>query len=148
MSNNLRIIPYRPGHLDCLNQKGIFHSETENEARLEEFAHHPSVHVRTVLMGHVPLAIVGLILMRPGVAELFSITAVEVKDFPIAFHRTVLSLIHDVERDFKLERLSMTVREDYEEGHRWAESLGFSCEGVLKNYAPGKVNHVLYARAE
>lgn len=46
-------------------------------------------------------------------------------------------------------RLEITVKKDFESGHRWAKILGFHVEnppGILKGFGPGGEDHVSYVR--
>lgn len=43
-------------------------------------------------------------------------------------------------------RVEMTVRADFEQGHRWAKMLGFQREAFYKQYGPEGEDHVGYVR--
>ena len=43
-------------------------------------------------------------------------------------------------------RVEMTVREDFEQGHRWAHMLGFEREALFRQYGPEGEDHVGYVR--
>jgi hypothetical protein len=48
-------------------------------------------------------------------------------------------------------RIEMTVRVDFEAGHRWAKLLGFEIEnppGILKQYGPLGEDHIAYVRIQ
>jgi hypothetical protein len=46
----------------------------------------------------------------------------------------------------KLRRIETTVRSDFEEGHRWANMLGFNRECTMKSYGDDGYDYDLYAR--
>jgi hypothetical protein len=146
MKCDLRVIDYRAGHLDCLNAKAVFHGELELEARIETALKANQCIVKTVFMGRQPLAVLGLTLIREGFAEAWSLTSEEVRDVPISFHRVVLGILSAYEKALRLTRIQMTVRENYEEGKRWARSLGFQEEGLMRKFGPDGSHHFLYAR--
>jgi hypothetical protein len=46
-------------------------------------------------------------------------------------------------------RIELTVRRDFEQGHRWARILGFAVEnppGILAGFGPMGEDHVSYVR--
>ena len=73
-------------------------------------------------------------------------TSDEVRSIPLAFHRRILALLANYEKTLNLHRIVMSVQEDFEEGIRWAEALGFEREGLMRKHGPTKLNHYLYAR--
>lgn len=146
MNSKVRAIPYKPGHLDCIEAKEVFESEEAIATRIAQISPLPGVHIETILFGRIPVAIMGLNHMRDGVAEVWTVISERAKEHPMSFHRAVLGRLHAYEKKMKLVRMSMTVREDFEEGIRWAELLGFEREGLMKRFGPNGQNHFLYAR--
>lgn len=45
-------------------------------------------------------------------------------------------------------RIEIDVRADHAAGRRWAEHLGFACEGVRRKYTPDGADMILYARVK
>lgn len=45
-------------------------------------------------------------------------------------------------------RVETAVKTDFQQGHRWAELLGFSNEGTMSGYAPDGSDYDLYARVQ
>jgi len=46
----------------------------------------------------------------------------------------------------KLHRLEMAVTASWDQGLKWAKSLKFEREGLMKKWSHDKVDHVLFAR--
>ena len=92
------------------------------------------------------VAIFGLIVHWAKVAECWAVVSDLAHNKPLTFHRQVLSVINEYEKKFSLHRMQITVRSDYVIGCRWAKSLGFKREGLMKKYMPNGGSHYLYAR--
>lgn len=143
---SLDVVEFKIEHLDIIRQKSVFNSKALVREKIEKLATLPYCHIATIMDGDNPLAILGIINHRPGFGEAWSITSEDVKKKPIAFHKAVLSLMSYFETYLSICRLQIDVKESFSEGIRWAESLGFECEGLMKHYDVDGSNHYLYAR--
>ncbi len=83
---------------------------------------------------------------NPGVYDAWAITSKEVSKYPISFHKSVSKLLNHLEIDLDTKRIQGHVKEGFDEGCRWLESLGYVKEGLMLQYGPDGANHWLYAR--
>lgn len=94
------------------------------------------------------VAIFGSNNINTKVVQLWAVISDEVKRYPIAFHKLVLLLLPEYLNNSTEHRFQMTIREDFKAAAKWAESLGFECEGNLKMYGVDGSNYLLYARVK
>lgn len=59
--------------------------------------------------------------------------------------KSLKRLIEDGLKKTGIDRLEMEVMSGFKHGERFAEMLGFECEGVMRKYYKGK-DYKLYAR--
>lgn len=93
------------------------------------------------------LGIVGGIYYFPGVAEVFALLSKDIKGSR-GFHKAVKTLVDGAFEEFKVHRLQMVVRADFTMGKKWASSLGFEPEGLMKKYGPNGDDYVLFGRVK
>lgn len=143
---SLKVLLYKPGHMDFLVPKEIFDGSVD-EDRINTIASRSDIAgVYSITIGGEMAAVVGMVECWAGVGELFSVTSEIIKRAPVAFHKTCLRLIDmDAER-LKFRRLQLHVKEQFEEGNKWALSLGFQREGLLREYDMVGTNCVFYGR--
>lgn len=146
MSSKVTITPYQHEHQLQIQLKPVFETEEDLPTRLKTLEANPNAHTVTLLGEEGVLAILGLIVYWPGVAEAWSLTSDAVKKVPVAFHKAVLLLLDSEIQRLKLHRVQMTVKKDFQEGMRWAEALGFFPEGILHRYGPDRSDFYLYTR--
>jgi len=91
-------------------------------------------------------AIVGGYLFYPGVMEMFSITSMLVHTHANGFIRCMREIMEHTQKEFKLWRFQTTVPVEVDQPDRYAKLLGLEREGLMKQYGPNKVDHVLYSR--
>lgn len=100
----------------------------------------------TLFLGEEPLAVLGWFQPCSRVIQAWGILTDAVKKCPLAFHKTVKSLIEHTFQSLGIQRVQISVRRDYLEGQRWAESLGFQNEGLMRKYGPDQSDYYLFAR--
>jgi RimJ/RimL family protein N-acetyltransferase len=140
------LIPFQIEHVDRITERSVFNAKDQLRERLKVLSTQRGAHMGTIARGEKILAIVGVIQTRQGFGEVWSVTSDEIRSTPIAFHKLALALLRHFEQRLSLTRVQVTVREDYVTGQKWAESLGFVREGVMRKYDLDGSNHVLYAR--
>lgn len=125
----IEIVNYHPDFLKELKPKAIHAGELS-----------PEIKTQAVCLirkpEHAILAIFGGAWLCPGVMHIWAFISDEVHKGPRAFHEKTLELLGNVQKIEGLRRLQIDVREDYPEGIKWAESLGFKREGLMHGYAP------------
>lgn len=137
------IVPYKAEHLKrLLEQPGHenmleFMSSTEYQRYLE--AQGESF---TALEGDKILACAGLLKMWKGRAVAWAIMDKDLKKHFLSIHYAVKRFLSAT--DYR--RIETHVYCDFEQGKRWIELLGFTCEGVLHKYTPDGFDCFGYSR--
>lgn len=134
----ITVIPFKPEHLEQIELKENF-----NQGEC------PKTIVNTafsVMDGETVLAILGGFPFVPGVIHWWSFLSKHIDRYPIEFHKTILKVLAWYEKNEKPRRMQFEVKADYVEGQRWAESLGFEREGLMRAWGPDGCDHYLYAR--
>jgi len=90
-------------------------------------------------------AIVGLSILRQGVALGWAITTDHLVEKPIAYTRRMLDIIEEVYVHFKLHRLQIYVK-CKSDLVRWAEVLGFEIEGCMKSFGIDRSDYYIMGR--
>lgn len=90
-------------------------------------------------------AIVGLSILRKGVALGWAVTTSNITEKPIAYTRRMLDIIREVYAHFNIHRLQIYVkcRSDLV---RWAQVLGFEIEGRMKSFGTDKSDYYIMGR--
>ena len=133
----VKIVPYTPDHLEKIRLKDIYAGENIQAVGV------PAV---TFLVGDQPIAILGWILPALGIMQVMALISDDVRKVPLAFHKSVRNIIQYAFTVYKLRRMQMSVWCGYMEGYQWAKSLGFECEGIMKNYRADRQPCWLFAR--
>ena len=105
----------------------------------EEFTH-------TMMANGKPVCIFG---MRPywfGVAEFWLVPSVYISKYPIAVVKECRSYLDEMIRQYDLKRLQITVSYHNNTAYKFAKSLYFKKEGVLKKYGPEGADYFMMAR--
>lgn len=142
----IEIVEFHVEHIQQMQARWVFEGDPWMEDNCKVLSQSPNSLVKTLkYRGHI-IGVVGLSLFWPGVALVWTVLSERIKQCPIAFHKTVKRLLDFAIVNLKLWRVQMDVRADFPQGHRWAESLGFKKECIMKKYGPTGVDHILYAR--
>lgn len=140
----IKAVNFKEEHLDqMLNRRGSTSLESlkENIRSMGDRAV-----VKTLVLDDKILGVLGFNLVHTGVIECWSILSDLIKDHYVSFHKSVLALLHYVEDKMKPHRVQVMVDSNFETGKKWAESLGFVCETILKMYGPLKQDYCVYVR--
>jgi len=83
------------------------------------------------------VGIFGLVNLRVGVVEAWAAMKDSLREHPLFMHRFVKRKLIDLRGKF--HRIQCFVFDGYQDGLRWAESLGFQREGIEHSFlSPGK----------
>lgn len=148
MAAGLRLVPFAPAHLDLIEpyaEEAIVLAPGVDRHRLA-VAYAEAGPAATFLAGGDAIAIAGLAMMWPGVAEGWALVGPGAARHPAAFRRAVGRAIETVRREKRLHRLQFAVLANHGRARRLARSLGFEEEGPLRRYGPGGEDFVRYAR--
>jgi hypothetical protein len=133
----IKVRPFRPEDYEKIRLKSIYGPEKIEGVLGPAF---------TFLIDEQPIAIFGMYLIGPGLGQVWALTSDDLRREALGFHKAVLGLIYWSFDNWKLRRMQMSVRVGYTEGWKWARSLGFKCEGVMKAYSPDGTDCWLFAR--
>jgi L-amino acid N-acyltransferase YncA len=103
-------------------------------------------HIYTMLWYNDPIAVIGIIRVWEGYAQVFTVTTEKLKRCPMAFHKRVRDLLNSVVKPLRLRRIETQVRSDFDASKKWLNALGFEQEGLMKKYGNTGKDYYLYAR--
>lgn len=133
----IKIIPTTPEHLAQIELRECFAGE-------ERPTQAPNA--VTMIVDGVPIAIFGGYRVGSGIYQLWGLVSDRVKDYPASFHRCVKLMLNYHIDSLKLRRVQLSVKVGFVVGWKWAKSLGFACEGIMKSYGPDGSDYWLFAR--
>lgn len=139
------IVPYRHFHLAALAIQDA--QATMSEMIKPEYAKalEAAGPAYTAMDGSEVIACAGLAEQWAGRATAWSILSKHVTGSKFVRLHKIVQRFLDMQ-DYA--RLEMTVDQGFEQGVRWAEMLGFECEGLMRKYSPNGTNCYLYARVK
>lgn len=140
-----KVYPYTEGDLEKIlpKLKPVFQGEHSDVHPYRIPTYH---HVFSLKCGEEVLAILGGWQIIPGVFELWALVSTEIKKASVSFHRAVQRLITHYFESCSLHRMQMAVKVGYPDELRWAESLGFEREGLMRMYGPDKKDYWLFGK--
>lgn len=103
-------------------------------------------HSVTFLNDDVPLAIFGGHFASQGVLQVWGLVSTHIHECPIQFFRAVKGFLDFKTDELKIRRVQISIRAGYQEGWKWAKSLGFKCEGTMQKYGPDGSDYWLFGR--
>ena len=93
-----------------------------------------------------PIACGGVVHVGGGIGVVWVQVTDEARGYGLKLCRFARIAMKIVFEDMKFHRVQATVRADRPEYRRWAELMGFECEGLMKKAAPDQSDLYLYAR--
>ena len=94
------------------------------------------------------IAIIGGFFLSPGVMQVWSYISDKVKTCGISFYKKVMQVCKIYLNEPDIHRLQFSVKTSYKHGWKWGHALGFSCEGVMKDYGGFGKDYWLFARVK
>lgn len=94
------------------------------------------------------LAITGLILIHPGMAEIWSFTGKAADKCKVLFAQLSVMIVGFWIKKYNLHRLQANVYHEHTQSIRWLEWLGFEREGLMRKFGFLKDDFYLYARVQ
>lgn len=97
-----------------------------------------------------PIAIIGVNIYRKGIGELWMIPSEKIDAFHLELVKALKWLIdYYIPVMFNILKLQIAIKEGWEQGCKWARTLGFKFEQNCYNYDMEKRNyHVFYKMLE
>lgn len=137
-------VAYMEGHLDFFNPEGEFENLHED---LHRFLMHPNNRIVTVKKDNKIICIASCQWLRHTVGEVAILIDKSMRQNKLFFVKAIHWLMEEyLVGSLGYERLQMGIKCDEEDKVKWAESLGFEREGIMKGYDAHNVDHYLYAR--
>lgn len=135
-------VPFRRWHLTWLEEKGYAAGGVAPVMNDDTLSHLERSGSWTALYDLEPIACGGVVQQWPG--RYLGWTCLNRAAAP---HMLYLTRAAKRKMGHINGRIEMTVRCDFEPGHRWAEMLGFTIETpILKAYGPEGEDHTSYVR--
>jgi hypothetical protein len=136
-------IPFSTGHLDFFLP---LHKYENLGIYIGHLMANPQTHIRTIVKGFDILSISAVTIHHPGLGEVISIPSIKALDFPLSYIKETKKLLSEMCEDhFKCHRLQTAIRVDDNVSLNWIRKLGFTNEGVMKDWHKGQ-DHYLFAR--
>lgn len=155
MSKDVRILPYREGHLDLM----VLRPDVDRDAMdklLSSFLKAPRAYSYTIAINGEVIFIGGVIEVWKGVGEAWAIVSPKAAAHALTIHRLSLPMMKVWFSELGLHRLQATAQikrnpnlrweDSLGKNVRWARSLGFQEEAVLKRYGKGQEDHLMLTR--
>lgn len=93
-----------------------------------------------------PIACGGIMHVGGGVGVVWVQATDKVRGHGLKLCRFAKQAVQIVFEEMKFHRIQATVRADRPEYRRWAEMMGFECEGLMRKATPNQQDVYLYAR--
>jgi hypothetical protein len=100
----------------------------------------------TLLDGDKPIISGGVAIMWQGVGDSWMLVSKYVKKYPLSVYKTVSSIMEGIIERHKLYRIQTVIKEDDSTAINWIERLGYTREGVLRQFGPDRQNYLMYGR--
>lgn len=97
----------------------------------------------SAFLGDEPVAVFGCVLLWAGVGEAWSLLSEKARRYPIAMTKAAKVYFEQVERQFNLHRLQITVKSTDRRAMGWAKTLGFISEGLMLQYSADKEDNYI-----
>ena len=94
------------------------------------------------------LAITGLVMICPGMAEIWSFTGKAIDRYKILFAQASILVVDFWIRKYKLHRLQANTHIEHVTSIKWLEWLGFEREELMRNFGVSAEDFYLYARIQ
>jgi len=144
---SVEMIPFHPEHVKLMEirefeLKGIFAFEKAWEGLVR--LHKVTIALTICYDGRI-LGCMGFLEMWPGVCEVWVIPSKHIEHYGLIFARAVKKNLERLIETHRLHRVQVTAVDDAKH-KRWLEWLGFTCEGVMKNYSYQKQDFKMWSR--
>lgn len=93
----------------------------------------------------IVLGMGGVIPIWRGVAIAWLLTAREIEQYKVFFHKTIVEMLNDAINELSLHRVDVTVLVEHKVSVGWLERLGFKCEGLMRKFDSQGNDYYRYA---
>lgn len=145
MDNPLKVEVMTLDHVNSLLTRELFrHSPLNQESTRDQLI--IEGHSISILDNKGTCGCIGIIPIWDGVGEAWALITEDLRSRPLLMMRIMKELFASVAATGKFHRIQITVLAENSGYCKWAETLGFTFEGVMLKYGPDKKNHFRYAK--
>ena len=108
----------------------------------------PNMDIVTLKDGDNTICLAGINHLRTGVVEAWLIPSLDVQKHKFGFFKSIKRLIDFVFQTMGVHRFVLAISCDWQEGAKWAHSLGFRFESIARAYDFNRMDHAIYTRIE
>jgi hypothetical protein len=140
----INIVPFKIEHFDQMELANRGWQRREDRLL---FASYPSRGPAFTLMSEDnPVCAGGIVPLWPGVAEAWMLISKYVNQYPLSVYKSVSSVMLDIIEKMELFRVQTVIKEDDKTAIRWIERLGYTREGLLRQFGPDRQDYFIYGR--
>lgn len=131
------MIDFKMEHITQMNMRDLDKRMLEMAGNWEEKLLNTMALGRTMtgMKDDIILGCGGILPLWEGVAEGWLLTADEIEQYPLAFHKLVRQFISEAEEALNLHRIQIFVWSEFETSIEWVKRLGFESEGLMKAFS-------------
>jgi hypothetical protein len=132
----IEIVPFEPDHFDQITPTAIFGNKPPGVRNA----------ALTLMRNGVPVGIFGGFPVTMHTHQIWALFSEEAVKYPLSLVKSIKDIIRWAEETLQLRRLQVSVKLGYMQGWRFAETLGFKCEGIMKGYGDQGEDYWLFGR--
>lgn len=132
-------------YFNQLSKRGVFRHYPNDGGVTRDFILNKSTSVCVLLDGD-PQGCGGVVTLWPGVGDVWASVTPQLQDHPLLLVRATLGIIARIQKAGNFHRLQMNIPQERSDLCKWAETLGFTSEGLMLQYGADKKHHIRYAR--
>lgn len=142
----INLVVAEASHLDLFKASDVFLGEPFARDAIQRALERNLGFAYTCFMGTEVLGCIGGYRLWEGVAEIWAWLSDAIKKYPVAFTRRVLHSLEYHQVKLNLHRYQMSARVDAPKAERWARTLGFQREGLMRRYGQDGSDYILMSR--
>ena len=143
-----RLVDFEIEHIKQMNMRDLDERMLKMAGDWEEKLRNTMALGRTMtgMKDDIILGCGGILPLWEGVAEGWLLTADEIEQYPLAFHKLVRQFIAEAEDALDLHRIQIYVWSEFNKSIRWVKSLGFENEGLMRAFTTDKLDFYRMAK--
>lgn len=144
VSHMIDVKAFEMEHLEAYYPKYLFE---DLDRDMKKNIMDPNKLIFSLLWKGKTLAILGLTEFRKGVGEVWILPSIYVDHCKFGFYKVVKSMLYDfVFNELKYHRIEIAILKGWDQGMKWARSLGFKKSHVCEAYDNLYRDHVIFTR--
>jgi hypothetical protein len=145
----MRVVPFEPEHLARLEgrevERRLFTLIADRDAYARAMVR-PGLSFTGLGDDGAVIGCAGVMPLWSGVGQAWALLSVRAPGAFKAVHRAVCLGLDNAFSSGGFHRVQISVAADFPGARRWAEHLGFVCEGLMRGYGPLNDDHFLFAK--